>query len=315
MNNVIVEIVKNMYNEYGTELFCNSEKLNTYMHDLLAEFPNERRRMSVAVPEGLVKKMIETSARNEKFNQYVYVDVLHNSYGMDKVLAEEVVKIFGSVIFGSADVFNETEVEPILTESNDKRFHEELTKQQIALADMLFEKGLKEDAYKQYLNIVENNKSPAAMWRVAKCLLHGWGIDVDENKAKQFFAEASKYNYIDAVYFMATNVYADDEKKAFAILKKLADEHVHPGACYTLGHLYAKGIGCQQDYNAAFEMTRIAAEKNHYFAMTVLSSMYLTGVGVKQSDEKAREWQKKSETVPRTTERIFIEKIKKESNL
>ena len=304
-----------MYDEYGTELFLNSERLNTYMHDLLAEFPNERRRMSVAVSEGLVKKMIEAATRKENFNQYLYIDVLHNSYGMDKSLAEEVVNVFGTVIFDSSVAFDEIKDEPSQPQNDEMWFNEELTRQQIALADILFIKGLKEDAYKQYLNIAEKDKAPAAMWRVAKCLLHGWGVEADEIKAKQFFVEASNYNYIDAVYFVATNLYPDDEKKTFEILKKLASEHAHPGACYTLGHLYAKGKGCKQDYNAAFEMTRVAAEKNHYFAMTVLSSMYLTGVGVMQSDEKAKEWQKKSELVPRTTEKIFLEKIKKESKL
>lgn len=304
-----------MYDEYGAELFCNSGKLNAYMHDLLAEFPNERRRMSVAVSEGLVKKMIEAATRKETFNQYLYIDVLHNSYGMDKCLAEDVVNVFASVIFDSSVVFDEIDVEYTQTKTDEIWFHEELTKQQITLADMLFEKGLKEDAYMQYLNIAEKNKAPAAMWRAAKCLLHGWGVEADEIKAKHFFVEASKCNYIDAVYYVATNLYVDDEKKAFEMLKKLADEYTHPGACYTLGHLYAKGKGCKQDFNAAFEMTRIAAEKNHYFAMNSLYSMYLLGVGVKQSDEKAQEWEKKSKIVPRTTEQIFLEKIKKESNL
>ncbi len=315
MDSEILNILSKAYKQYGREVFCNPSKLNVYLRDLLAEYPVERRRMSVAVSEGLVKKMIEAADRNEFFNQYLYVDVLHSSYGMDKILAEEVVNIFSTVIFVTSATFDKMEVELVKTKADEEKVCDTETKKQIAQADMLFEKGLKEDAYKRYLNIAEKDKAPAAMWRVAKCLLHGWGVDADEIKAKQFFIEASNYNYIDAVYYVATSIYTDDAKRSFDMLKKLADEHAHPGAYYSLGRLYANGKGCKQDYNAAFEMTRIAAEKNHYFAMNILSSMYFAGEGVKQSDEKAKEWQKKSELVPRTTEKIFLEKIKKESSL
>lgn len=305
----VKSVLRDGYLKYGSDLFLDQRRLSSFMDDILFEYPNEKKRLKLAVNDNIVLKLIHDVDVEHINKARLYIKSLIDSYFIPEELAQEIVYTFIYAIYGIDESVLKKSSSECLIDTKD--VYEELTKQQIASADDMFEKGLKEDAFKQYLNIAENNKVPAAMWRAAKCLHHGWGVVKNEDKAKQFFIEACQNNYSDAIYYVAT-AYVKDEKKRFEMLKKLADEQAHPGACYTLGQLYAKGVGCKQDNNIAFEMTRIAAEKNHYFAMIALSSMYLMGTGVRQSDEKAREWQKKSEMVSKTTEKIFIEKIKKE---
>lgn len=39
----VKEIMRQAYRKYGNAVFCDSHKLNTYLHDLLAKFPSERK--------------------------------------------------------------------------------------------------------------------------------------------------------------------------------------------------------------------------------------------------------------------------------
>ena len=84
-----------------------------------------------------------------------------------------------------------------------------------------------------------------------------------------------------------------DYEKAFELFS-LAAEKGNGDAMFFLGDMYENGEGVTQDYARAFEWYKKAAEKGGVDAMYILGNMYYFGEGVTQDYKRAFEWFKKA---------------------
>lgn len=86
---------------------------------------------------------------------------------------------------------------------------------------------------------------------------------------------------------------AEEFKKAFSILEKLAEQK-DAKAQYHLARLYYNGLGTSRNYNKAAELYEAATKQGLIPAQTNLALMYRDGVGVKKDYDQAFELLKKS---------------------
>ena len=84
-----------------------------------------------------------------------------------------------------------------------------------------------------------------------------------------------------------------DYEKAFELFS-LAAEKGNGDAMFFLGDMYYCGEGVTQDYALAIEWYKKAAENGNAFAMNNLGNMYYFGEGVTQDYKRAFEWFKKA---------------------
>src|ERR1051325_11122626 len=81
-----------------------------------------------------------------------------------------------------------------------------------------------------------------------------------------------------------------NEKKAFELMKNLAEKSDYLNAQFRLG--YYKGIGTEINKSKAFELYKMAADKGHMFAQYSLSILYQLGQGTCKNEKKAFELMK-----------------------
>lgn len=307
MNKDIYRIMRDAYKEYGDEVFLDNKRLHAYLQDLLAAYPAELKRITLAINENIFSKVITELNEDNKSRLNLYSAILIDNYSMQTTVAEEIVDLIYATVYGETSSSSPSSVD------GETKFKNELVNQLIAIGDLMFTKGLLEEAYSQYLETAKNNNSAAAQWRVAECLNNGWGAVIDEKLAMKFYSMSAEQGYPMAQHFVATNTSPiEDEIKHFKTIERLALQYELPAAYCTLGELYAKGIGCKQDFSKYGEFTKVAAEKNYYWAMYSLESMYRMGVGVEYSEEKAQEWKEKHEKISNSFKHTFLEHIRNE---
>lgn len=98
MDSEILNILSSAYKEYGRAVFCNPLKLNMYLHDLLAEYPNERKKLAIAVTENYFAKMLEMQDKGNSVPLPMYIDQLVSSYGMSNENATSIVNLMYETI-------------------------------------------------------------------------------------------------------------------------------------------------------------------------------------------------------------------------
>ena len=91
-----------------------------------------------------------------------------------------------------------------------------------------------------------------------------------------------------SILLASNSVCAEWTPDRIASLKALASQG-HAGAQSTLGILYMKGQGVEQDYHKAREWFERSAAQGEGSAQIHLGCMYANGQGVRQSYHKARE--------------------------
>jgi uncharacterized protein len=84
-------------------------------------------------------------------------------------------------------------------------------------------------------------------------------------------------------------VNAGDYPTALRMFRALADQD-NSYAQYSLGIMYAKGLGVTQDFAEAMKWNRLAAEKGLAAAQYNLGIIYARGLGVTQDFAEARKW-------------------------
>ncbi len=82
---------------------------------------------------------------------------------------------------------------------------------------------------------------------------------------------------------------AGDYQSAITEWQPLADAG-HPDSQFSLGLLYANGMGVPFDNEQALKWYRLAADQNHAGAQYKIAVMHANGWGVPRSDEEAFKW-------------------------
>jgi FOG: TPR repeat, SEL1 subfamily len=165
---------------------------------------------------------------------------------------------------------------------------------------------------------------------LGKSYLHGYNVDMNVVKAKNYLRQASKGNSSRAMYQLGL-VYKEETgslrniKEALVLLKKAASLRYAPAivelasmyqagqdvpqdftkafqlykkaadigdptAIYSVGYLYYKGLGTQQSYQNAIDYFTYALKLGELHCIYMLGNCYLHGYGVTQDFEKAKEF-------------------------
>jgi len=121
-----------------------------------------------------------------------------------------------------------------------------MLRQDQAAAFAWFQKAAKQD---------RSEATAAALNMLGRCYEHGWGVDIDLDKAFSYYVNASTQGDI--------------------------------WALFNLADCYRKGVGCNIDVGRAAECYAQAAAKNHVKALNMLGLCYEEGSGVEPDPEKA----------------------------
>ncbi|MGR3174050.1 MAG: tetratricopeptide repeat protein [Candidatus Scalindua sp.] len=108
--------------------------------------------------------------------------------------------------------------------------------------------------------------------------------------AEQGHAEAQ--NSLGIMYIKEQGV-EQDYKEAVKWCRKAAKQE-YLQAQYNLGIMYSKGLGTEQNYNKAVKWYRKAAERGYAQSQTILGLMYSKGQGVEQDYKEAVKWYRKA---------------------
>ena len=305
MDKEIYRIMQDAYKEYGNEVFLDNRRLHAYLQDLLAAYPTELKRITLAINENIFSKVIIELTEDNKSRLNLYSAILVDNYSIQPEVAEEIVNLIYYTVFGET-----SKSTSFTTDKDEARFKNELVNQLISMGDLMFAKGLLKEAYSQYLEIAKNNNSAAAQWRVAECLKHGWGIKIDKNKSMDYYLQSAEQGYPMAEHYMASNTPKEDVEKHFQTLERLARDCDLPAAYYTLSKLYAEGVGCKKDFEKSIELIKIAADKNYYWAMC--NMRYRFSEGLEETKERLQKWRKKHNNIGDSYRCMFLEYIENE---
>ena len=83
---------------------------------------------------------------------------------------------------------------------------------------------------------------------------------------------------------------AKDYRGAIPALRSAVTRYGDPWAGFTLGHLYALGLGVPRNAETAVHWYLWSAERGGHFAERELADAYLNGVGVKRDTVRAAYW-------------------------
>lgn len=81
----------------------------------------------------------------------------------------------------------------------------------------------------------------------------------------------------------------EDKKKALELFLICAEDHGMPEAYYKLGYIYRTGDGVDKDLEKAFQMCKIASDKDHILARINLAGMFFHGEGVEKDRSQSLE--------------------------
>ena len=129
----------------------------------------------------------------------------------------------------------------------------------------------------------------AAQYLVGRMYLEGKGLEQDTELGVKYLRDSAELGFVTAqvvlggIYYVGSDdgVIEVDYDKARK-WSSLAAEQGDAGAECTLGTMYYKGEGVEQNYKEAFKLFKHSAEKGDLIAEFNLAYMYYTGEGVTQ---------------------------------
>lgn len=137
-------------------------------------------------------------------------------------------------------------------------------------------------------------------YQLAKCYLHGIGIESSNYKAVSLLEKSAKQNYVKAQFMLGEyhagkydtrkypRYYTNDSRKSVQWFKKAANNGYAPAQC-ELGKLYVKGKvdNFGENHYEAAKLFKLAAAQGDAEAKYKLSQAYFTGCGVEKDMEKS----------------------------
>lgn len=189
------------------------------------------------------------------------------------------------------------------------------------------------DKFADYLKSAESGNA-RSQYIVGLCYLKGSGVDLNGNKAAEWFRKAAEQGHVNAQHALAKSLYhglnmtpqpaeayqwyrkvadtgrADAQYMVAEILRegehttkntkeactyyRLAAEQNHVDAMYELANCYAEGIGAKKNPKEAFAWYKAAAEQNHADAMYELAQCYSNATGTTRDEGEAVKWYRKA---------------------
>lgn len=148
-----------------------------------------------------------------------------------------------------------------------------------------------------YLYSAADQNHAEAMWKIGECFDSGQGVERNLLSAIDWYRKSQQATlYQSKVQFAEVKNRQLDFKSNQAMINRLAIEANQGNAesAYKLGKIYNEGRLTKQDYYAAFNWYKKAANKKHKYSMLMLGYFLCRGIGGKVNSNKANEWLKHS---------------------
>jgi TPR repeat protein len=164
--------------------------------------------------------------------------------------------------------------------------------------DFCLEAGVNIEIYKDYLHKAAEKGHKRAQYELGMYYFNEGGVEKDDGKAFEWFAQAAAQAYAPAqytlglFYFNGRGVEKDDVK-AFKWFAQAAAQG-HTQAQYELGICYFNGNGVEKDEVTAFEWIQKAAAQGYAQAQYNLGACYFNGNGVEKDDRESLRWIQKA---------------------
>lgn len=153
-----------------------------------------------------------------------------------------------------------------------------------------FLNGRYEEAIAIWLPLA-NNGDAAAQFNMGVMYANGLGVDRDMGVAMDWWENAARQLHVRSAHNLALAMLAgephdgareDQETDYTAVLRylKIGSDAGYPNSEYTLGKLYAEGVGVEQDKRRAAELFLSAAIKGFAKAQYNLGKIYRDGTGM-----------------------------------
>ncbi|HRE61263.1 MAG TPA: tetratricopeptide repeat protein [Micropepsaceae bacterium] len=142
---------------------------------------------------------------------------------------------------------------------------------------------------------------PRALYNIGLLYAQGWGVSKDMAIAMDLWLKAARQNHVRAAHNLALALLAGEPADGSGQLGepdtaqavKWLEIGVNAGYAnseYTLGKLFAEGIGVTRDPSRAAELFQMAAEQGFARAQYNLGKIYRDGDGVAKSPELSIHW-------------------------
>ena len=139
---------------------------------------------------------------------------------------------------------------------------------------------------------------PNMQYKFAVCLLFGWGVDNDAEKAFEWFSKAAEQGHLSAQFWLGTcynfgKGVEKDMTKAVEWYQKAAEQG-QADAQIQLALCYHSGQGVRKNMAQAVDWYHKAAEQGNSDAQFALGYCYHFGEGVEKDLTQAVEWYRKA---------------------
>lgn len=159
--------------------------------------------------------------------------------------------------------------------------------------------------YFSLLQPCAQNGHAGAMYGLAECFVRGWGTGKDTATAIEWFGKAGDKN-IPKAWYRIGSMYKQgiagaepDYDKAYINFCKAADRDVEQ-AVFMKGYMLYTGLGCTQNYEAAYPLFQKAAAKKNGDAMRFLGLCMRHGYGTAVNTDSAAYWSHLSDKYSKT---------------
>jgi TPR repeat protein len=162
-------------------------------------------------------------------------------------------------------------------------------------ADALFKQGvahaMKKDFGRSATSWAQASKldHTDAMFNLAMCHKHGFGVAKNESKVLLLFQKAAQLEDAEALFYLGvhfTSGFKADMQKAAINFRKAAVQGF-ASAQFNLGSCLMDGVGVRKDVKMAAWWWKKAAVQNLAVAQYNLGICFFSGIGVEKNDRKA----------------------------
>jgi len=166
----------------------------------------------------------------------------------------------------------------------------------LSMAMAAFELEQYEAARVHWMHLAERQQDPEAQYMLGHVFEHGLGVDVDLDKAEEWYAKSAGQGYEEAMrvfenmFDSAMEAYQrGDHSDALSGWERAARQG-DVAAMFNAGLMYKRGEGSAKNVDRALDWWESAAEEGHARAQANAGRMYLLGDGVETDYRKARRW-------------------------
>lgn len=213
MEKYISEKLREMYLEFGDDLFLDSRRLCAIMCDVFAEYSIERKKLTIVINENLVNQIVQDSKSRQIARGFLYAESLQKTYDIPKQTALELIDTFVYAVMGEHII--EKTMDELCDELQEGTFEGNLNKY---IPRMVEEAGKGNDKVQfqlgklyDYGTVVKQDLSTACKWYESAArngnswAANNLGVIYEKNlhdmdKAKYYYELAAQGNEICAIF-------------------------------------------------------------------------------------------------------------------